>query len=246
MSRGMLRPLFRTILYGVLVSIGCMVHSACSDDHKNTMINETRPSAETSYLSIPLGQSREIKIRNATEIHTASVPSFVEVTVTDNILTVFGKNVGKGVLDIRADGYLLRCTVEVIDVPDVNDDDAFPDDTAEQLSDTSVRLMYGKLVIKYDDPGNMFAVSSDHCTVIARSLHTGGRISVSSPSPFMDLADGIAPYTLVSPSLDVNGENVELTKAVVLKVSDNRIWLLCMPAHKKTCLWLVMERSVLK
>lgn len=246
MSRGMLRPLFRTILYGVLVSIGCIGHSACSDDHKNTMIDEARPYAETSYLSIPLGQSREIEIRNAAEANAASVPSFVEVTATSNILTVFGKNVGKGELDIRADGYLLRCTVEVIDVPDVNDDDAFPDDTAEQLADTSVRLMYGKLVMKYDDPGNMFAVSSDHCTVIARSLHTGGRISVSSPSPFMDIADGIAPYTLVSPSLIVNGENVELSKAVVLKVSDDRIWILCIPAHRNTCLWLVMERSVLK
>lgn len=246
MSRGMLRPLFRTILYGVLVSIGCIGHSACSDDHKNTMIDETRPYAEISYLSIPLGQSREIEIRNATEANAASVLSFVEVTATGNVLTVFGKNVGKGELDIRADGYLLRCTVEVIDVPDVADDDAFPDDTAEQLADMSVRLMYGNMVMKYDDPGNMFAVSSDHCTVTARSLHTGGRVCVSSPSPFMDVADEMVPYTLVSPSLGVNGENVELSKAVVLKVSDNRMWLLCMPAHRKTCLWLVMERSVLK
>lgn len=245
MSRGMLRPLFRTILYGVLVPMVCMVHSACSESHKNTMIDETRPYAETSYLSIPLGQSREIEIRNAVEANAASVPSFVEVTATGNMLTVFGKNVGKGELDIRADGYLLRCTVEVLNVPDVADD-AFPDDTAEQLADMSVRLMYGNMVMKYDDPGNMFAVSSDHCTVTARSLHTGGRVCVSSPSPFMDVADDMVPYTIVSPSLGVNGENVELSRAVVLKVSDNRIWLLCMPAHKKTCLWLVMERAVLK
>lgn len=245
MSRGMLRPLLRTILYGVLVPMVCMVHSACSESHKNTMIDETRPYAETSYLSIPLGQSREIEIRNAAEANAASVPSFVEVTATGNMLTVFGKNVGKGELDIRADGYLLRCTVEVLNVPDVADD-AFPDDTAEQLADMSVRLMYGNMVMKYDDPGNMFAVSSDHCTVTARSLHTGGRVFVSSPSPFMDVADDMVPYTIVSPSLGVNGENVELSRAVVLKVSDNRIWLLCMPAHKKTCLWLVMERAVLK
>ena len=138
----MLRPLFRTILYGVLVPIVCMVHSACSESHKNTMIDETRPYAETSYLSIPLGQSREIEIRNATEANAASVPSFVEVTATGNILTVFGKNVGKGELDIRADGYLLRCTVEVLNVPDVADD-AFPDDTAEQLADMSVRRLCG-------------------------------------------------------------------------------------------------------
>ena len=131
-------------------------------------------------------------------------------------------------------------------MPDVADDDAFPDDTAEQLADMSVRLIYGNMVMKYDDPGNMFAVSSDHCTVTARSLHTGGRVCVSSPYPFMDVVAETVPYTLVSPSLGVNGENVELSKAVVLKVSDNCIWLLCMPAHKKTCLWLVMERSVLK
>ena len=213
------------ILPHVLCMILVCIATSCHDNKNEP--DALRPTLDDSYITVPVGQVKVVNVNNAIDVRAEHIPSFLEINGNGNKLEIYGKEIGKADVDLRADGYLLKCTVEVIDVPDIpEEDDDLPKDIDAQLADESIRMGYGDMIIKYDTPGNLFATSSD------------GR-----SDSFIDTSEHkVPPYTLASPSLVIDGRSVELKKAVVHKATATRLWLMCVPCHNDDRLWLVLGR----
>ncbi len=223
-----------------ILSAGVVAISCRSNNDEPKKVE--RPSLEFSNLTIPLGTVQVVEVQNARDVRADHVPPFLEINECGNKMEILGKSIGIGDVNIRADGYLLKLKVEVIDVPVDSGTEELPDDLDKQLEDQSIRMEYGDLLMRYDTPGNLFAISSDHCVAIAQSLVTGTTIRFSSDMPFMDFSGDNLPHTITSPSLTINDESVELKRAVVLKATRDRIWLACMPRLNRNCLWFVLKR----
>ena len=230
------------ILPHVLCMILVCIATSCHDNKNEP--DALRPTLDDSYITVPVGQVKVVNVNNAIDVLAEHIPSFLEINGNGNKLEIYGKEIGKADVDLRADGYLLKCTVEVIDVPDIpEEDDDLPKDIDAQLADESIRMGYGDMIIKYDTPGNLFATSSDGRTAIVQSLVTGTNMQFFASDSFIDTSEHkVPPYTLASPSLVIDGRSVELKKAVVHKATATRLWLMCVPCHNDDRLWLVLGR----
>ena len=240
----MRRGVLSYCIFCLMASCGvATIVSSCRDNREEPQA-APRPTIGMECITVPIDGTVSVKVENCSEVSVESAPDIVKVGVRGNMVDVTGVAYGRGDLLLRGDGQRLRCVVEVagVSVPDLPAVDALPEDLDAQIGDESIRITYGALSLRYDNPGTLFGCRPDGHMIVATSLVTGNMVEFSYEGVLPRVNGGETPVALTATSLKINGENVDVDVAKVVKVKENMVWLWCAP-HAGGDLWIVVEIS---
>ena len=135
------------------------------------------------------------------------------------------------------------------DPSDPSDPDS-PEDpfgiSESELSDASMRISLGATILRYEDPGTLFSLTdvaqgastaTGSQTLRAESLSSGASISLTSQTPFAELAD--SPSGAIDPNrltLTVDSESAPLRRAALLRNDASTLWIVAQTLDGRTML----------
>lgn len=221
---------FLYALFAALILTAC--HSRDDDDG----LLFAAISADSVELIV--GQQTAVSVSNATDIRAVSEDAAIATaTVVGNEVIIEGVSTGLTSVTIYGDRRAMRCRVNV--KPGATSVDTDPESPQEpqddaELSDDEVRYVSKMLTMRYQTPGTIFMCYTDGRRIVMRSLDTGDAVTFDFGTSQRN------EHPLTQAALNVNGEDVALDSAAIVRVSDDRVWVRIHTAEWNHTVWLVV------
>lgn len=201
-----------------------------------------RPSFRTAHMYLEIGEVSDNPVLNASDVELISAPSCVKAMVSGCSLAVEGIKSGEGEVWASADGQRIRCRVSVIDTSIPGDKPVSDDDIPVQLADSRTRVVLMEQVVAYAATGNLFMLSADRKSLSVTSLLTGDEIRFSSEVALCGNRrnDVSEPVALEEACLSVNGHDMALASARLMRSSENGVWLRLVTSARGV-VWIVVD-----
>lgn len=202
--KNIILSLICVIMLGVLMS--------CQEDDEPSPT--LRPALDITELTIEVGDSARLQVCNTDSINFVSTnnPQVISLRIDGTDVVVYALAKGTAIINVGVNGARLKCDVEVVDV------ETPALDFSKELNDSRSRYVSPSLSIYYDTPGTLFSITDENIIEI-RDLSTSDYIKFNPGTA--QLKEG----TLANASLDVNGVNVSLMRATLIRLTpDGSVW----------------------
>lgn len=232
---------FQFLMRAVTFIMVMIVSGSCSKKHD--YLETARPCLSQAHVIIPIGETIEIEVVGASDVHLENKSDLVDVTVIGTAVYLYGKKTGRGEITLKGDGTPLRCTFEVYDgvEPPESSSDNENEDIAGELEDDGVRFSMGKHIVRFESPGNIFASSADGKILRVTSLVTGMEVQLAAEIALTTISPGTMMDLSPDPVMMINGKKVTIRNMRVVKSTTQKIWI-----HGKasdgSSIWFVMEK----
>ncbi len=198
----------------ILLIMTVYMLTACDGNGKDLVL-----SLSHEELSLTVGEQAVLTVSNAKSVSATASSPVVSVLVDGRNILVKAVKAGEGSVRVTADGHRLTCRVIVADneVPADPDQPADDYNFSSELLDASPRYVSDALTMRYDDCGVLFSVN-DGKEISIYNLDNGDSVTLS-------FAGALAEGLLENARLEVNGEPIELTSAVVEQHTAAATWI---------------------
>ena len=132
----------------------------------------------------------------------------ISLRIDGTDIVVYAHAEGEATINIGVDGARLKCDVKVVEA------EKTAVDFTEEINDSCSRYASPSLSIYYDTPGTLFSITDENIIEI-RDLSTSDYIKFNPGTA--QLKEG----TLANASLEVNGINISLMRATLIRLAPN-------------------------